>query len=201
VRGARRLRDRTAAGGTSGKGGLMRTRPLVTIGFAVLLAATAAVFIRSLRPPESPSGSLAFLSAAKTLPIYDREGHATDLAKQKGKLTIVHFWATWCPPCVEEIPALSRFWDQYRTRSDVVLYSISVDKDWKTIDDFSKKNPNQLPMFRDPEAATAKRFGSTQYPETYIVNSAGRVIYRLQGGIDWTDKDIQKRIDQLLSSS
>ena len=56
-------------------------------------------------------------------------------------------------------------------------------------------------MFGDPEAATAKRFGSTQYPETYIVNSAGRVIYRLQGGIDWTDKDIQKRIDQLLSSS
>jgi len=179
----------------------MRTRPLVTIGFAVLLAATAAVFLRSLRPPESPSGSLAFLSAAKTLPIFDREGRATDLAKQKGKLTIVHFWATWCPPCVEEIPALSRFWDQYRTRSDIVLYSVSVDKDWKTVDDFSKKNPNQLPMYRDPQAATAQRFGTSQYPETYIVNASGRVIYRLQGGIDWNDKEIQKRIDQLLSSS
>ena len=131
------------------------------------------MFVRSLRPPESPSGSLAFLSAAKTLPIFDRQGRATDLAKEKGKLTIVHFWATWCPPCVEEIPALSRFWDQYRTRSDIALYAISVDKDWKTIDDFAKKNPNQLPMYRDPNAATAQRFGTTQYPETYIVNAAG----------------------------
>ena len=198
MRRPRRLRDRPPPDGDRG---LMRTRPLVAIGFAVLLAATAAVFLRSLRPPESPSGSLAFLSAAKTLPIFDREGRATDLAKQKGKLTIVHFWATWCPPCVEEIPALSRFWDQYRRRSDIVLYSVSVDKDWKTVDDFSKKNPNQLPMYRDPEAATAQRFGTSQYPETYIVNAAGRVIYRLQGGIDWNDKEIQKRIEQLLSSS
>ena len=178
----------------------MRTRPLVTIGFAVLLAATAAVFIRSLRPPESPSGSLAFLSAAKTLPIYDRAGHETDLAKQKGKLTIIHFWATWCPPCVEEIPALSRFWDQYRTRSDVVLYSISVDKDWKTIDAFTARNPNRLPVYRDPDGRTSTRFGTSQYPETYITNRAGRVLYRVQGAVSWDDPEVRRRIDQLLAS-
>ena len=180
---------------------MTRTRPLLTVGFAVLLAATAAVFLKSLSPPESPSGSLAFLSAAKSLPIYDRGGRAIDLSKEKGRLSIVHFWATWCPPCVEEIPALSRFWDQYRGRSDVALYAVSVDKDWKTIDDFAKKNPNQLPIFRDPEEATAHRFGTTQYPETYIVNSSGRVLYRVQGGIDWNDKEIQKRIEQLLAGS
>jgi thiol-disulfide isomerase/thioredoxin len=178
----------------------MRTRPLITIGFAVLLAATAAVFIRSLRPPESPSGSLAFLSAAKTLPIYDREGHATDLAKQKGKLTIIHFWATWCPPCVEETPALSKFWEKYKGRDDIVLYTISVDKDWKTIDDFLAKNPNTLPIYRDPNASTATRFGSSQYPETYIANKSGRVIYRVQGAIEWADPSVQQRIVQLLNS-
>ena len=177
----------------------MRTRSLVTIGFAVLLAATAAIFIRSLIPPESPTGSLAFLSAAKALPVYDRRGAAIDLSKAKGRVTIVHFWATWCPPCVEEIPALSRFWDRYRNRSDIALYAVSVDKDWKTIDDFSKKSPNQLPIYRDPNEATAHRFGSTQYPETYIVNASGRVLYRVQGGIDWTDAEIQKRIDQILA--
>ena len=178
----------------------MKTRSLLTIAFAVIFVTVATVWIRSLVPPESPSGSLAFLSAAPELPIYDRAGKKIDLTQEKGHLTIVHLWATWCPPCVEEIPALSKFWDRYRGRSDIKLYSISVDKDWKTIDDFAKKNPNNLPTYRDPEAKTALRFGSTQYPETYIVNSSGRVIYRVQGGVEWNDGSVQQRIEQLLHS-
>jgi cytochrome c biogenesis protein CcmG/thiol:disulfide interchange protein DsbE len=178
----------------------MKTRSLLTIAFAVVLVVVATVWIRSLVPPESPSGSLAFLSAAPELLIYDRAGNKLDLTQEKGHLTIVHFWATWCPPCVEEIPALSRFWDRYRGRSDIKLYSISVDKDWKTIDDFNRKNPNDLPLYRDLDAKTAKRFGTTQYPETYIVNSSGRVIYRVQGGVEWNDGSVQQRIEQLLHS-
>jgi len=178
----------------------MKTRTLLTIAFSVVLVVVGAIFVRSLVPPESPTGSLAFLSAARELPIFDREGKKTDLAREKGRLVIVHFWATWCPPCVEEIPALSSFWEKYKSRSDIALYAISVDKDWKTIDDFSAKSPNRLPMYRDPEAATALRFGSTQYPETYITNKAGRVLYRVQGAIEWNDAEVRRRIEQLLNS-
>ena len=178
----------------------MNTRSLLTITFAVVLAAVGIVWIKSLVPPESPSGSLQFLSAAPELPIFDKAGKKTDLAKQKGKMFIVHFWATWCPPCVEEIPALSRFWDKYRTRQDVDLYAISVDKDWKTIDDFMAKNPSTIPLFHDPGAATAKRFGTTQYPETYIINDKGRVLFRVQGAVDWSNADVRARIEQLLAS-
>ena len=129
----------------------LRTRPLVSIGFAVLLASVTAVFIRSLKPPDSPSGSLAFLSAAKTLPIVHRQGKVTDLSREKGRLLVIHFWATWCPPCVEEIPALSRFWERYKNRPDIALYSVSVDKDWKVVEEFNRKNPNGLPLYRDPD--------------------------------------------------
>ena len=178
----------------------MNTRSLLTITFAVVLTAVGIVWIKSLVPPESPSGSLQFLSAAPELPIFDKAGKKTDLAKQKGKIFIVHFWATWCPPCVDEIPALSRFWDKYRTREDVELYAISVDKDWKTIDDFMAKNPSTIPLFHDPGAATAKRFGTTQYPETYIINDKGRVLFRVQGAVDWSDADVRARIEQLIAS-
>ena len=178
----------------------MNTRSLLTITFAVVLTAVGIVWIKSLVPPESPSGSLQFLSAAPELPVFDKAGKKTDLAKQKGKIFIVHFWATWCPPCVEEIPALSRFWDKYRTRDDVNLYAISVDKDWKTIDDFMAKNPSTIPLFHDPGAATAKRFGTTQYPETYIINDKGRVLFRVQGAVDWSDADVRARIEQLIAS-
>ncbi len=178
----------------------MKTRSLLTIVFAVATAVVAAIWIRSLVPPESPSGALAFLSAAPALPIFDRSGKKADLSKEKGRLVIIHFWATWCPPCVEEIPALSRFWDKYRGRSDIALFAISVDKDWKTIDAFSAKNPNRLPLYRDPSSVTSQRFGTTQYPETYITNRNGRVLYRVQGAVSWDDPDVRQRIEQLLNS-
>jgi thiol-disulfide isomerase/thioredoxin len=178
----------------------MTTRSLLTIIFAVCLAAAGTVWIKSLVPPESPTGSLQFLSAAPGLEIYDRAGTATDLAKSKGKLFIIHFWATWCPPCVEEIPALSKFWDKYRSRNDIALYAVSVDQDWKTIDAFMAKNPSAIPLFHDPGAKAARRFGTTQYPETYVVNDKGRVLFRVQGAVDWSDPDLRSRIDQLLAS-
>ena len=178
----------------------MKTRSLLTIAFAVAIAVVSVVFWKSLSPPASPSGSLAFLSAAPNLPIADRAGKKIDLSKARGKLILIHFWATWCPPCVEETPALSRFWEKYQGRNDIELYAISVDKDWKTIDQFNAKYPNRLPLYIDPNAATAKRFGTTQYPETYIVNKNGRVLERVPGAVSWDDPEIRKRIEQLLAS-
>lgn len=178
----------------------MKTRSLLTLVFAVAAAAAGAVWIKSLEPPASPGGSLQFLSAAPALPVFDRAGKETDLAKEDDRLLVVHFWATWCPPCVEEIPALSQFWDQYKDRGDVSLYAISVDKDWKTIDAFLAKHPSAIPMYHDPDAATAKRFGTSQYPETYIVNKSGRVLFRVQGAVDWSNPELKTRIEQILAS-
>jgi peroxiredoxin len=174
-------------------------RLLLVVGLATA-GVVATVFVRSLTPPDSPSGSLAFLSAAPELPVFDARGSRHDLSRQKGRLMLVHFWATFCPPCVEEIPALSAFWERYKGRGDIALYAISVDKDWKTIENFTSKHPNSLPMFHDPGAATAKRFGTTQYPETYIVNEKGRVLFRVQGAVAWDDPEVRRRIDQLLAS-
>jgi cytochrome c biogenesis protein CcmG/thiol:disulfide interchange protein DsbE len=178
----------------------VNTRSALTIVFGAAIVVVAAVFVRSLVPPDSPSGSLASLSTAAELPIFDKDGRKVDLAKEKGRIVVIHFWATWCPPCVDEIPELSKFWEQYKGRGDIALYSISVDKDWKTVDDFNAKHPNNLPLYRDPESTTAKRFGTTQFPETYITNRAGRVLYRIQGGVQWGEAEVKERIRQLLAS-
>jgi thiol-disulfide isomerase/thioredoxin len=178
----------------------MKTRTLLTLMFAIALGAVGTVWIKSLVPPDSSSGSIQFLSAAPELPVFDQAGKKTDLSKEKNRILVVHFWATWCPPCVEEIPALSQFWDKYRDRADIDLYAVSVDKDWKTIETFMKKHPSTIPVFLDPSAATARRFGTTQYPETYIVNRSGRVLFRIQGAVNWSDPEIRTRIEQLISS-
>jgi thiol-disulfide isomerase/thioredoxin len=178
----------------------MKTRGLLTLVFSAAVVVVGAVFYRSLVPPESPGGSLASLSTAPELPIFDRQGKRVDISKEKGRLVVIHFWATWCPPCVDEIPELSRFWEQYKERNDIVLYVVSVDKDWKIVEDFNAKHPNALPMYRDPESATAKRFGTIQFPETYIANRAGRVLYRVQGAVQWRDPEVKEKIRQLLAS-
>jgi thiol-disulfide isomerase/thioredoxin len=191
---------RRLPGGGKAAGGRMSTRRLLAFVALVVAGVVTTVFVRSLTPPESPSGSLAFLSAAPELPVFDASGGRHDLSKEKGRLTLIHFWATFCPPCVEEIPELSAFWERYKGRDDIRLYVISVDKDWDVIRKFTTKNPNSLPMYHDPGAATAKRFGTTQYPETYIVNAKGRVLFRVQGVVSWSDPEVRRRIEQLLAS-
>ena len=178
----------------------MKTRSILTLVFAAAVVVVGAVFYRSLVPPESPGGSLASLSTAAELPIFDHQGRKVDLSKEKGRLVVIHFWATWCPPCVDEIPELAKFWEQYKGRQDIVLYAVSVDKDWKTVDDFNAKHPNNLPLYRDLDSATAKRFGTTQFPETYITNRAGRVLFRVQGAVQWRDPEVREKIRQLLAS-
>ena len=178
----------------------MKTRTTLTLIFATAVVVVGAVFYRSLVPPESPGGSLASLSTASELPIFDRQGKKVDMSKEKGRFVLIHFWATWCPPCVDEIPELSKFWEEYKGRSDIVFYVVSVDKDWKTVEDFNAKHPNNLPMYRDPESASASRFGTTQFPETYITNRSGRVLYRVQGAIQWRDPEVREKVRQLLAS-
>jgi thiol-disulfide isomerase/thioredoxin len=178
----------------------MKTRSILTLVFGTAVVVVGAVFYRSLVPPGSPSGSLASLSTASELPIFDPAGKKVDLSKEKGRLVVIHFWATWCPPCVDEIPELSKFWEQYKGRKDIVLYVVSVDKDWKTVEDFNAKHPNALPMYRDPDSVSAKRFGTEQFPETFIANRAGRVLHRVQGAIQWRDPEVREKIRQLLAS-
>ncbi len=168
----------------------MTTRSVLTLTFAVALAAVGTVWIHSLVPPDSPTGSLQFLSAAPELPIYDRAGKKVDLSKLQGDLFIIHFWATWCPPCVEELPALSRFWDEYKSRSDgppVLDLGGQGLGGGRRLPAEESGRGRLGALFRDPDAATAHRFGSTQYPETYIVNKSGRVLFRVQGPVSWSD--------------
>ena len=151
-------------------------------------------------PPESPSGSLAFLSTATELPIYDREGKVMDLSKEKGRSSSSTSGRPGARPASTRSRSSRSSGSTTRGASDIALYTISVDKDWKTIDDFTAKCPNTLPIYRDPDSATAKRFGTSQFPETYIINRAGRVLYRVQGGIQWGDPEVRERIRQLLAS-
>ncbi len=157
----------------------MTTRSVLTLTFAVALAAVGAVWIRSLVPPESPSGSLQFLSAAPELPIFDRSGHKTDLSREKGGLTIVHFWATWCPPCQREMPLLSAAQQQH---TNVTFLFANQGESSRLVRQYLA---TRAPLLKNVLLDTAGQFpvhiGSQALPVTLFFSSRGFLLSKHVG--------------------
>ena len=177
----------------------MRTRTVLLLAALAVTVAVAFVFTTSLKPPENGANAITSLSSISKLDVVARDGKKVNLSKLKGKVVLVHFWATWCPPCVEELPELNAFWAKFKSNPDIQLYTISVDDSWQAIDDFRKKTPFDLPLYRDPKAATAHKFGTTKFPETYIANRNGRILYHLAEAIDWDSAEVTQNVQALLA--
>ena len=113
------------------------------------------------------------------------DGKIVSLADLHGKVVLVHFWATWCPPCVEEIPTLERFYGQV-FGTDIEVLAISVDDSADSLKTFLEKNKVHFPVLRDPGGKTAGSYGTVKFPETYIVGRDGVVRYKVIGPTDWS---------------
>ena len=123
-----------------------------------------------------------------------------DLKNYRGQVVVVNLWATWCPPCVEETPSLELFAEKLRNRGVIVL-GISVDEERKALQDFIKQNHISYPIGRDPERALSARYGTVQFPESYIVDRHGLVAEKVVGAIDWNDPRIQNFVLDLARGS
>jgi peroxiredoxin len=113
-----------------------------------------------------------------------------DLKNYHGQIVVLNLWATWCPPCVEETPSLVQFAEKMRDHGVVVL-SISVDEDQTALQDFIQRNQITYPVGRDPDRSLSARYGTSQFPETYILDRQGKLAEKVIGAIDWDDARIQ----------
>jgi peroxiredoxin len=123
-----------------------------------------------------------------------------ELKTYRQQIVVLHFWATWCPPCVEETPSLEQFAEKMRDRGVIVL-SVSVDQNQKALQDFVQKNHISYPVGRDPDQALSARYGTFQFPETYILDHRGLVAEKVVGPTDWDDARIQNFVLDLARGS
>jgi len=104
-------------------------------------------------------------------------------------VVVLNFWATWCPPCVEEAPSLKRFADELQG-SGVTVIGVSVDHDPQALERFVREAQLTFLIARDPDQTVASRYGTFKFPETYIIDSNGKIAEKLIGAVDWQDPKI-----------
>ena len=113
-----------------------------------------------------------------------------------GKVLVLNFWATWCAPCIQEIPSLNEF-QKRLAPSGVVVLAISVDKNPQKYRDFLDRIHVTFDTACDPNWDIAAQYGTFQIPETYIIKD-GRVMRKLVSNQDWTNDEIMHYIESLL---
>ncbi len=135
--------------------------------------------------------------SAPSFSVTASNGQTITPEKFGGKLLIVNFWATWCPPCIEETPSLIELHNRFASRGLVVL-GISVDKNEKAYQNFLKRFSLPYLTFRDPEQVINTDYGTIKYPESYLIDQHGKVIQKIVGARDWTDEKMLNDVQSLL---
>jgi thiol-disulfide isomerase/thioredoxin len=127
----------------------------------------------------------------------DEDGKPTDLTRFKGHVTLLNLWATWCSPCVREMPSLERL-RTARENDHFVVATISEDiQGAKAVDAFFAKNGLAgLPRYLDPHDALLRAFKVNGLPTTLLLDDEGREIGRFEGEADWDGAAILRLIDQ-----
>ena len=124
-------------------------------------------------------------------------GHVISRDKFGGKLLVLNFWASWCPPCIEETPSLNAFTTALAPRGVVVL-GISIDANESFYKRFIRSQQVTFQTSRDPEAEISSSYGTVQIPETYIIDRSGRVIEKIISNQNWMDPEFLKHVQSLL---
>jgi len=118
------------------------------------------------------------------------------LSQFRGQVVVLNFWATWCPPCVEELPSLMSMQERARARGVVVL-GVSIDVDEDAYHRFLKLHNVNLLTVRDPDQKVAGMYGTAGWPETYIIDRQGIVRRKVVGPIDWNAPDVMEFLSKL----
>jgi peroxiredoxin len=159
-----------------------------------LLAAGALVLVvsGSSTPPPLRTGG-----AAPAFALPDLDGQQVALDDLRGQVVLVNFWATWCKPCEDEMPAMQRLHDALAP-SGFELLAVSVDESDEPVREFQERLGLHFPILMDPAKDVADTYQSFRFPESFLVGRDGTLVARYIGPRDWDAPAYVDRIRRLL---
>lgn len=126
------------------------------------------------------------------------DGSVLKLSELKGKVVLLNFWATWCPPCREELPSMMKL-NKAMTGRPFQMVAVSIDEGGKpAIDSFFKESGFMVPTYLDSESKAAKSYGITGVPETFIVDKRGIIVKKIVGGFTWDSPEVASFLEGLM---
>ena len=165
--------------------GLVTVRPLL----AVLLLGYAQIVHSDLQAHSQSLGQ-------HQLVLSNEQQQEHVFVLRSDQLTIVHFWASWCGPCREELPSLNQFMQRFQPQG-VRLVSIAADSHVK-VRRFLQQTAVPGKILIDQYGRALRLFGVRGMPSSYILDRNGQVIYRAQAAVDWQDERVIEKIQRLL---
>lgn len=190
----------------------------IYIGIVVLLAFGYLIFLspaterekiaacRGLKFTENNTVFPSFPQDAPDFTVQDSQGNKRSLSSYRGKVVLLNFWATWCPPCVEEVPSLEKL-QQDLDSNDFIVLAMASAFDWK---DLAKFFPQGTPLtvLLDPPSnkqeilgVIAKAFGIPRIPETFLIDRQGKIRYYFTNTRTWNLSVAQTCIQALIDES
>jgi cytochrome c biogenesis protein CcmG, thiol:disulfide interchange protein DsbE len=178
------------------------------VGGAALLAAFAVLYVFAMPSYRQSEPSIAGRRAPDfALELNGRPAHLADL---RGKVVVLDFWASWCPPCVAEAQSLNDLQQRIESQGGVVL-GVSQDGNVSAYEKFLVDHQVNFPTFRDPSIATSdsgntgvgaisQGYGTVIIPEAYLISRDGRIARKIVGQQDWTSPDLLSTVETLLRS-
>ena len=136
--------------------------------------------------------------AAQDFGLSSLRGDYLKLSDYRGKVVFLNIWATWCPPCRDEMPSMESLYQKLKGR-DFEMLAVSIDREGeKAVRPFVAKFGLSFPVLLDPEGKTYRLYGLTGVPESFIVDKNGVVIHKIIGPQDWLNKEWLDYFNRLL---
>ncbi len=154
---------------------------LLVIGSAALLS-----YKSNQTAEQEPVRSVVEGDIAPDFKLEDTKGNQVSLSELRGKVVLVNFWATWCPPCTEEMPSMEEL-NKALANEDFVMLAINTEEKGRTVvPEFLKKTPYSFPILYDDKGEVQKQYGVYKFPESFIINKEGVVDQKIIGPLHWS---------------
>lgn len=168
--------------------------------YVSLLCLVCVVFLPGCDSPSqtAPAAPVELDAPAPDFSLRNLSGASVSLSDFRGKVVLLNFWATWCPPCKAEMPSMESLYRQMKDDGLVIL-AVNIEQNGpETVARFLKENPHSFPILFDDQAEVQKLYGVYKFPETFVIRKDGTIDDRVIGAIDWHHPDAVEYFKLLL---
>lgn len=163
----------------------MRRISIIVVTVLLLGAALYWGFGAGQRPSVAPSDDFRDAQIAPDFTLKNLGGEPVSLSQYRGKVVLLNFWASWCPPCKAEMPSMERLQEVFGDK-DFIILAVNVEADGpELVPAFLEKNPYTFPVLYDNKGVVQQLYSVFKFPESFIIGKDGKIVQKVVGSIDW----------------